>query len=174
MLRIYYGYICSTDLDISFSPIWSSTWSARPTAQKHGFRSSSKCLSNSHDSSISWTMHIWMTECFLHLAMHWFQMGWSEELSEPTKAASVLRHHQRNQSLRQVLQEFAFLLDSWSWALCKSKVPPISSHVKFLNLALHIFSWDICSLIAGAGWPALYRTEHDQQHNPVTSKLNWF
>jgi len=78
-------------------------------------------------------------------------MGWSEELSEPTKEASVLRHHQRNQSLRQVLQEFAFLLDSWSWALCKSKVPPISSHVKFLNLALHIFSWDICSLIAGAG-----------------------
>lgn len=125
-------------------------------------------------------MHIWMTERFLHLGMHWFQMGWSEDLSEPAKAASVLWRQQRHQGLRQVLQELAFLLDSWSWALCKSEAPTIMvSHPGSAILLpmwgswilAYLFSRGIFSLTAGACWPALYRAEHDQQHNPVTSEL---
>jgi hypothetical protein len=50
-------------------------------------------------------------------------MGWSEDISEPATAASVLWRQQRCQGLRQVLQELAFLLDSRSWALRKSEVP---------------------------------------------------
>jgi hypothetical protein len=107
-------------------------------------------------------------------------MGWSEEFSEPAKAASVLWRwrQQRNQGLRQVLQEPAFLLDSWSWALCKSEVRSLNPNCAILFVFLnfdkpksYLFSRGIFSLIAGACRPALYRAKHDQQHNPVTSKL---
>jgi hypothetical protein len=128
--------------------------------------------------------YIWIAECCLHSGMHRFQMGWSEEFSEPTKAASVLWRQQRHQGFRQILQEPAFLLDSWSWALCKSEVwslnPNCAILFVFLNLdkpKSYLFSRGILSLIAGACRPALYRAEHDQQHDPVASKLvdsMWF
>ena len=110
-------------------------------------------------------------------------MGWAEDLPEPAEAVSVLRHQQRNQGFRQVLQEPALLLDSWSWPLCKScdisHSPRICfpSHVRVLNRDAPEWSWlslfphVISSLAAGACRPALYRAEHDQQHHPVSGQL---
>ncbi|CAD6343392.1 unnamed protein product [Miscanthus lutarioriparius] len=51
------------------------------------------------------------------------QMGWAEDLPEPAEAVSVLRHQQRNQGFREVLQEPALLLGSWSWPLCSKDLP---------------------------------------------------
>lgn len=165
-------------------PAWSSTWSALPTAQKHGFRSSSKFFFATYSlpspSLAGFQRCIWIAR---------FQMGWSEDLPEPAKAAPLLWRQQGYQGLCQVPQEPAFLLDTWSRALCKSQVwtPTVPSHlrsashvcesVRFLGLdepnkTLFVFSWDhLSDCIAGACRPALHRAKHDQQHNPVASKL---
>lgn len=50
-----------------------------------------------------------------------FQMGWAEELPEPTKAAFEVWLFQGHQGVRQIIQEPAFLLDTWGWTLCKSQ-----------------------------------------------------
>jgi len=87
------------------------------------------------------------------LIWYWFQMGWAEDLPEPAEAVSVLRHQQRNQGFRQVLQEPALLLDSWSWSLCKScdisHSPRICfpSHVRVLNRDAPEWSWPTCFLM---------------------------
>ena len=106
-------------------------------------------------------------------------MGWSEELPEPAKGISVLWPEQRNQGFCQILQEPALLLDSWSWALCKAEtqwciLPRICFPCEALKLGCpraDLFSCAIYFFIAGACRPAVYRAEHDQQHNPISSQL---
>lgn len=63
-----------------------------------------------------------------------FQMGWTENILEHGQNTIVLWGWKNNEGFQKIIQEFTFLLDSWSWPL--RKLIKLSTRVKFLYIVI--------------------------------------